>query len=81
MKIKIVLRGYYLQYVVVRIGNQIFYQSFISKDYPSLQAPCQIAAGPSAWLAQPIHHSLGSDVHINLVCLTYNTSLLSLISK
>jgi hypothetical protein len=79
IKIKIRLSGNYLQHNVVCIQNQIFYHSFILKDYISLQAPCQIFVDRSAPFRQPISHSQCSDIHIHLIYPTHNDSLLLLI--
>jgi hypothetical protein len=41
-----------------------------------LQAPCQIPLDRLAPLGRPIRHSLRYDIHIDVICLTYDTSLL-----
>jgi hypothetical protein len=80
MKIRIILPGNYLQYVVVCIRNRATYHSFMSKGPISLQALCQIPLDSPESLAQLIRHSIGHDVHIDFICLRYITLLLSVIS-
>jgi hypothetical protein len=53
--------------------------SFISRDYISLQAPCQIFVDPPAWLESSIPSSLASDVQIHFIYLMCHTALLLLI--
>jgi hypothetical protein len=79
MRIKAILPGNYLQHAVVCIRNQGIYYSFTSKGPISLQALCQIPVDSPKSLAQLINHSIGHDVHINLIYLRYITSLLSVI--
>jgi hypothetical protein len=57
----------------------MFLFSSISRDYISLQAPCQIFVDQSAWLESSILHSLGFDVQIHFIYLTSQTALMFLI--
>jgi hypothetical protein len=79
MKIESMLPENYLQHVVVRIRNQISYHSFISKHCISLKTPSQILIDRSARLCQTITLSLKYDIHIKLLDLACNSSLLLLI--
>jgi hypothetical protein len=79
VKIKIRLTENYLEYEIVCMENQIFYHSFILKDYISLQATCQIFVSPFVRLRQSISHSQWSLVHSHLIYPTHNASLLSMI--
>jgi hypothetical protein len=51
---------------------------FISRDYISLQAPCQIFVDRSAWFESSIPRSLASDIQIHFIYLMCHTVLLSL---
>jgi hypothetical protein len=79
MKIKLMLPGNYLQHNVVCIQDQIFYHSFILKDYIPLQAPCQIFVSPLVLLRQSISHCHSGNIHSHLIYSTHNASLLSII--
>jgi hypothetical protein len=57
MKIKIMFPGNHLQHNVVCTQNQIFYHSFILKDYISLEAARQIFVSLLVPLRQSISHS------------------------
>jgi hypothetical protein len=50
--------------------------SSISRDYISLQEPCQIFVDWSAWFESPISHSVNSDVQIYFLYLMSHTALL-----
>jgi hypothetical protein len=77
MKIKIMFPANYLQHNVVCTQNQIFYHSFILKDYISLQATCQIFVSPLVALRQSISHSHSDNIHRHLIDPMRNPSLLS----
>jgi hypothetical protein len=83
MKIKIMLpeNHYYLQHLIgyIHVHKQIISITFISKDYISLQALCQILIDQSEFLRSSISRSLSYHIHSNLVYLKYNTSLLLVI--
>jgi hypothetical protein len=79
MKIKIMLPGNYWQHNVVCIQDQIFYHSFMLKEYISLQATCQIFVTRLARLRQSISHSHWFVIHIHVIHPTHNASLLSII--
>jgi hypothetical protein len=48
----------------------------ISRDYISLQAPCEIFVDRAAWLESPVSHSVNSDVQIHAISLMFHTVLL-----
>jgi hypothetical protein len=76
MKAAVIFPVDYLQHNIIYVQKYIILITFISRDYISLRAPCQIVADRSAWFAQSITLSLKYDVHSNFICMTYNTSLL-----
>jgi hypothetical protein len=81
MKIEIMPPGNYLQHSAVCTETQIFSDPFISKDDISLQPPSWIRVDRSAWPGEPINHSLGNNIHIHLMYLTWDALLLLLISE
>jgi hypothetical protein len=78
-KIAAILLGNCLQQHLVYIERQVFSISFISRDYISLQAPCQIFAEPSARLGSLISHSIDIDDPIHWTYLRCHAALLLLI--
>jgi hypothetical protein len=56
----------------------MFLFSSRSRDYTSVQVPCQIFVDRSAWLAWSIPHSLASDIQIHFLYLMSHTALLLL---
>jgi hypothetical protein len=79
MKITIMLTGNDLQHNDVCSQGQIFYHSFILKDYISLQATRQIFVDRLATLRQSISHSHSDNIHSHLIYPAHNASLLSVI--
>jgi hypothetical protein len=57
----------------------MFSFSSISRDYPSLQAPCQIFVNRSVRFESSISRSLASDVQIHFIYLTFQTTVFVLI--
>jgi hypothetical protein len=57
----------------------MFSFSSISRDYISLQAPCQIVVNRPAWLGRPISLAPAFDIQIHFIYLMCHTALLLLI--
>jgi hypothetical protein len=79
MKIKMRLPGNYSKHHVIYIRNRNVCISFISRDYISLQAPCQMVVNRSAWLESSLSRSLASNIQIHFIYLTCHISLTLLI--
>jgi hypothetical protein len=73
MKMKIRFPGNYSQYHAVYIRNRNIFVFSISRDYISLQAPCQILVDRLACLESPIYHSVNSDIQIHCTYLSSHT--------
>jgi hypothetical protein len=73
MEIAVILPENYLQHHVVHIRKEIFSISFISKEYISWQAPCQIVADRSMRFGQLISSSLDHDFHSDFIYRAQHT--------
>jgi hypothetical protein len=78
MKITVILSGNCLQRHVVYLRNERSSISSISRDYISLQAPCQIFINEFIWLEASISRSVDYNARSHSIYMTCRTALLLL---
>jgi hypothetical protein len=79
VKIKVILSRNYLEHLIVYMQEWIISITFISKDYISLPALCQILIDATERIRSSISRSLGRDVYGHLITLMCHTVLMIII--